>query len=266
MVAKNETNSNAPMEAVTATVSGSGVDADTGVGVDAGAGVVLQCPHHRSGAIVLLRHGQTVWSESGQHTGRTDLPLTNVGEQQARDAGERLRHLFPEGFDAEHVFVSPLHRARMTAQLAGFSHYQIEQALAEWDYGRAEGRTREQVAQLHGRPWKLWEDGTEALEPSLDADWVATMPDGTQYPVHNGRGETLNEVYARTEQVIDRVLPLIERGENVLLVAHAHVLRILSAHWLGLEPTKAKIFRLDTAHYSLLSQYKGDNVIERWNC
>jgi probable phosphoglycerate mutase len=222
--------------------------------------------HKHPGFIVLLRHGQTAWSVSGQHTGRTDLPLTNVGEQQARDAGERLRRTFPEGFDSAHVFVSPLHRARTTAELAGYRDYQVVPALAEWDYGRAEGRTREQVAQLHGRPWKLWVDGTEALEPALDADWTATFPDGKSYQVHNGQGETLRDVYARTSEVISKALPLVESGENVLLVAHAHVLRILSANWLGLEPDKARIFRLDTAHYSVLSQYKGDNVIERWNC
>lgn len=222
------------------------------------------CPH--PGLIVLLRHGQTVWSVSGQHTGRTNLPLTNVGEQQARDAGERLRRTFDEGFDAQHIFVSPLQRARTTAELAGFSEYQLEDSLMEWDYGRAEGRTREQVASLNGKAWKLWEDGTEALGPALDADWTATLPDGKHYEVHNGQGETLEQVYARTARVIERVTPMIERGENVLLVAHAHVLRILSAKWLGLEANKAKIFRLDTAHYSVLSQYKGDNVIERWNC
>jgi probable phosphoglycerate mutase len=218
------------------------------------------------GFIVLLRHGQTAWSVSGQHTGRTDLPLTNVGEQQARDAGERLRRTFPTSFDGRHTFVSPLHRARTTAELAGFRDYQVVDSLAEWDYGRAEGRTREQVAQLHGRPWKLWDDGTQVLEPSLDADWTATLPDGRQYAVHNGKGETLDDVYRRTSRVIERALPLVESGENVLLVAHAHVLRILSANWLGLDAQKARIFRLDTAHYSVLSQYKGDNVIERWNC
>lgn len=220
---------------------------------------------HHPGFIVLLRHGQTQWSVSGQHTGRTDLPLTQVGEEQAREAGERLRSSFRSGFDAEHIFVSPLYRARTTAELAGFPDFQVMEELQEWDYGRAEGRTREEVAELNGRPWKLWEDGTESLQSSLDADWVATMPDGRQYRVHNGQGETLEQVYERTSKVIARVRPLIESGENVLLVAHAHVLRILSANWLGLEPSKARIFRLDTAHYSVLSQYKGDNVIETWN-
>lgn len=222
--------------------------------------------NRQPGFIVLLRHGQTAWSVSGQHTGRTNLPLTNVGEQQARDAGERLRRAFAQSFDAEHIFVSPLHRARTTAELAGFPDYQVEDSLMEWDYGRAEGRTREQVTQMHGRPWKLWDDGTESLEPAMDADWTATLPGGAQFQVHNGQGETLGQVYERTSRVIQRALPLVASGENVLLVAHAHVLRILSANWLGLDPDKARIFRLDTAHYSVLSQYKGDNVIERWNC
>jgi probable phosphoglycerate mutase len=177
-----------------------------------------------------------------------------------------LRRAFPEGFEPNHVFVSPLYRARTTAELAGYHRYEVVDELAEWDYGRAEGRTREQVAQLHGRPWKLWDDGTQALEPSLDADWTATFPDGKSYHVHNGQGETLQDVYERTSSVIEKALPIVESGQNVLFVAHAHVLRILSANWLGLDPDKARIFRLDTAHYSVLSQYKGDNVIERWNC
>lgn len=220
----------------------------------------------QSGCIVLLRHGQTAWSVSGQHTGRTNLPLTNVGEQQARDAGEHLRAVFPQGFNSSHVFVSPLHRARVTAELAGFRDYTVENGLAEWDYGRAEGRTREQVAALHGRPWKLWEDGTQVLEPSMDAEWTATLPSGERMVVHNTRGETLDDVFARTSKVIEHVRPAVDAGENVLLVAHAHVLRIFSANWLGLSPQSARIFRLDTAHYSVLSRYKGDNVIVQWNC
>ena len=223
-------------------------------------------PHDiQPGSLVLLRHGQTAWSVSGQHTGRTDLPLTNVGEQQARDAGERLRLAFPDGFAPTNVFVSPLSRARLTAELAGFGQYETVDGLMEWDYGRAEGRTREDVARLYGHPWKLWVDGTEALGPDMDADWSATLPSGHEITVHNRQGETLAAVYERTGEVVRRVRPLIEHGENVLLVAHAHVLRILSTNWLGLAPDTARIFRLNTAHYSILSQYKGDNVIDSWN-
>ena len=85
-------------------------------------------------------------------------------------------------------------------------------------------------------------------------------------PVHDGEGETLEEAAARARGAIDEITPLLESGHNVLLVAHAHILRILTSQWLGVEPRFARLLRLDTAHYSVLSRYKGDNVIERWNC
>ena len=88
-----------------------------------------------NGFLVLLRHGQTVWSESGQHTGRTNIPLTAVGEQQAADAGRRLREAFPEGFSQGCVFSSPLKRACQTAELAGFADHGVLDGIAEWDYG-----------------------------------------------------------------------------------------------------------------------------------
>lgn len=91
------------------------------------------------GRLVLLRHGRTVWSESGQHTGRTDIPLTDTGRPQAESAGERLRSAFPNGFDPGCMFASPLRRARQTAALAGYGNYRILPEIAEWDYGRAEG-------------------------------------------------------------------------------------------------------------------------------
>ena len=155
---------------------------DGTVAVDASCG--------KAGFLVLLRHGQTFWSESGQHTGRTNIPLTEVGRQQAMDAGARLREAFPEGFDPECVFSSPLKRACQTAELAGFAQHGILDGIAEWDYGRAEGRTRQQVSDL---------------------------------------------------------------------------LRILTSQGLNVDPQCARLLRLDTAHYSVLSVYKGDNVIERWN-
>ena len=187
-----------------------------------------------NGFLVLLRHGQTVWSESGQHTGRTDIPLTAVGEQQAADAGRRLREAFPEGFSQSCVFSSPLKRACQTAELAGF----------EWD---------------------VWRDGPRSLTPTLEGDWVETLPSGEQVPVHAGPGETLEEAAARAKSAIDEITPLLKDGHNVLLVAHAHILRILTSQWLGVDPHFARLLRLDTAHYSVLSVYKGDNVIERWN-
>ena len=197
-----------------------------------------------NGFLVLLRHGQTVWSESGQHTGRTDIPLTAVGEQQAADAGRRLREAFPEGFSQSCVFSSPLKRACQTAELAGFADHGVLDGIAEWD---------------------VWRDGPRSLTPTLEGDWVETLPSGEQVPVHAGPGETLEEAAARAKSAIDEITPLLKDGHNVLLVAHAHILRILTSQWLGVDPHFARLLRLDTAHYSVLSVYKGDNVIERWN-
>ena len=197
-----------------------------------------------AGRLVLLRHGQTVWSESGQHTGRTDIPLTAEGERQARDAGTRIQTAFPQGFGENCVYASPLKRAQQTASLAGFAPRTLP-ALAEWE---------------------LWNDGPDALSPTMEGDWTETLPDGEQVPVHNGPGESLSDVYDRVQQAIDQAVPLMESGHSVLFVAHAHVLRILTARWLGVDPHFARLLRLDTAHYSILSVYKGDRVIERWNC
>lgn len=227
--------------------------------------VAVDTARGNAGFLVLLRHGQTVWSESGQHTGRTNIPLTEVGRQQAVDAGERLREAFPGGFDADCVFSSPLRRACQTAELAGFKDHGVLEGIAEWDYGRAEGRTRQQVSEASGFSWDVWRDGPRSLTPDLEGDWVETLPGGEQVNVHAGSGETLEQVAARAKKAIDEVTPLLQSGRNVLLVAHAHILRILTSQWLGVDPQFARLLRLDTAHYSVLSVYKGDNVIERWN-
>lgn len=219
----------------------------------------------KAGYLVLLRHGQTAWSVTGQHTGRTDLPLTDVGRRQAAEGGERIRLVFPEGFDGEHVFSSPLRRASETARLAGFEDFVQLDDLMEWDYGRAEGFTRVQVSEALGRPWRLWVDGTEALEPGVDSDWTERLSTGEEVHVCNRRGETIDEVAVRARRVVDKVAPIILRGENVLLVAHAHILRIVASQWLGVDPHEARLLRLDTAHYSVLSYYKNDRVIEHWN-
>lgn len=218
-----------------------------------------------TGRLVLMRHGQTAWSESGQYTGRTNIPLTDVGEQQARDAGVRIRELFPQGFDSDCVFASPLRRAQQTACLAGFDPKPLD-ALMEWDYGRAEGRTRATVRQMHGGEWDVWRDGPQSLDQSMEGDWTETLPNGERVPVHNGPGESVEDVYERVQIAIDTALPKLTEGRNVLFVAHAHVLRILTMRWLGLEPHLGRLLRFDTAHYSVLTVYKGDRVIERWNC
>lgn len=218
------------------------------------------------GRLVLLRHGQTVWSESGQHTGRTNIPLTNEGKRQAEQAGKRIRAAFPAGFTPDHVFVSPLKRAQQTAALAGFGEHVTLDEIVEWDYGRAEGRTRQTVSEASGFAWDVWRDGPQSLPVALEGDWRESLPNGEQVDVHAGAGETVEEVAARTRAAIAAVLPIIEAGEDVLMVAHAHVLRILTSQWLGADPRFARQLRLDTAHYCVLGIYKGDNVIERWNC
>ena len=220
----------------------------------------------QTGRLVLLRHGQTVWSESGQHTGRTNIPLTSVVEQQALAAGERLRAAFPEGFGEGCVFASPLKRAQQTARLAGFDQVATLDDIAEWDYGRAEGRTRQTVSDMAGFDWDVWRDGPTSLPEFMNADWQETLPGGERVQVHAGAGESLNDAAARACDVIGKVGPFVESGKEVLLVAHAHILRILTSQWIGLDPGFGRLLRLDTAHYSVLSLYKGDRVIERWNC
>lgn len=221
----------------------------------------------KRGNLVLLRHGQTAWSVSGQHTGRTDLPLTDVGMQQACDAGERLREAFPQGFDPDCVLVSPLRRAQQTAQLAGYVTYEICRSALEWDYGGAEGRTRGDIAALSGvDAWDVWKHGPQVLPSHMISDGQEVLPNGEAVDIHRTSGESLQEVSDRTQKIIDAAMPQLAQGRNVLVVAHAHVLRILTARWLGVNPDFARLLRLDTAHYAVLGEYKGDNVIVHWNC
>ena len=220
----------------------------------------------KQGHLILLRHGQTVWSVSGQHTGRTDIPLTPTGQDQARQAGARLLQAFPQGFAPDHVFVSPLRRARQTAALAGYPQATVLDGLAEWDYGRAEGHTRQQISEASGFAWDVWRDGPSRVSMELAGDWTATLPGGEQVPVHNGEGETVAEAAERTRGVIRQVSAALDDGHDVLLVAHAHILRILTTQWLGVDPHDGRLLRLDTAHYCVLGQYHGDHVIVHWNC
>ena len=143
------------------------------------------------GRLVLLRHGQTVWSESGQHTGRTNIPLTDIGCDQARAAGERLREAFPQGFAQGCMFASPLRRAQQTAQLAGYGDFDVLPEIAEWDYGRAEGRTRQEVSAVSGFAWDVWRDGPQALPESLEGDWIETLPNGVRRSPRSNRCSTL---------------------------------------------------------------------------
>jgi broad specificity phosphatase PhoE len=191
------------------------------------------------GELILVRHGETEWSASGRHTGRTDIPLTARGEAAARELRPAL-----ERRQVRAVFTSPAVRARRTADLAGLDGAKQDPDLWEWDYGGYEGRTTAEIrAERPG--WKLWRDGVP--------------PGDAEHP-----GETIAEVGARTDAVLSRVRPLLDDGD-VALVAHGHVLRVLTARWLGLEPAAGRLFRLDTGTLSVLGTEHGEPVIQAWN-
>jgi len=182
--------------------------------------------------IWLVRHGETEWSRSGAHTGRTDLPLTEVGRQRAQAIG---RYLAGRSFAL--VLASPLERARETCRLAGYGDVaQPEPNLREWDYGDCEGRTTSQIrAERPG--WSLWVDGVP-------------------------NGETVDQVAARAQAVIDRA---VQASGAVALFAHGHILRILTARWLGLPPDGGRLFALGTASVSVLGYERETRVITQWN-
>src|SRR5277367_1670994 len=183
----------------------------------------------------LARHGETAWSLSGQHTGLTDLPLTENGQHSARRLGERL-----QGLTFATVLTSPLQRAMQTCALAGFgARAEVDRDLVEWDYGDYEGRrTAEIVVERPG--WQLFRDGCPG-------------------------GESPQEVAARADQVIARSRAL---AGNVLLFSSGHFIRVLAARWLGLEPTSnSRYFALSTASLSALGYERelSRPVIQLWN-
>jgi broad specificity phosphatase PhoE len=194
------------------------------------------------GEIVVVRHGQTEWSRSGQHTGRTDLPLLPDGE----DDGRRLRPVLAERH-ITHAFVSPLTRARRTAELAGLLDgavdSRIDADLVEVDYGAYEGRTTTEISADLGRPWSLWADGTAPGDSP---------------------GESLEQVAERVDRVLAKVRPLLDGGD-VALVAHGHVLRILTARWLRLGPEAGALFPLATGRYGVLGHEHDWPALTGWN-
>ena len=191
------------------------------------------------GELILLRHGETEWSLDGQHTGRTDIPLTARGEAAAKALEPVLSRR-----DIVAVFTSPARRAVTTAAFAGLSNAQPDPDLWEWDYGGYEGLTTPQIQET--RPgWYLWRDGV--------------IPGDAAHP-----GETIEQVAQRTERVLARATPLLANGD-VALVAHGHVLRVLTARYLQLEPSDGKLFRLDTGTVSTLGAEHAEPVITSWN-
>jgi probable phosphoglycerate mutase len=195
------------------------------------------------GEIILLRHGETEWSRSGRHTGRTDLPLTEHGRAQATAAGSMLA-----GREIAAAWSSPAQRAQESAKLAGLSLDGLDPDLWEWDYGGYEGVTSAEIQQQ--RPgWYLWHDGV-----------VPGGPGG--FP-----GETVEQVAERCDRVIARAAPLVqaEDAPDVALVAHGHLLRILGARWIGLPAREGGRLKLDTASVSRLGFEHDVPVLSCWN-
>jgi broad specificity phosphatase PhoE len=182
------------------------------------------------GELWLMRHGETEWSLSGAHTSRTDLPLTAEGERRAAAVGQLLR-----GRRFALVLSSPMRRALDTARLAG---YQAEPTndLREWDYGSYEGRTTADI-QKEAPNWTIW----------------------TSNPLG---GETIAQVSARADQVIARAVSV---GGDVALFGHGHMLRVLAARWLGIEPQGGRFFALSTGSVSVLGNERETAVIRVWN-
>ncbi len=189
--------------------------------------------------IVLVRHGETSWSRAGQHTGVSDVALTAHGERQARSLTADLA-----GRRFGLVLCSPRQRAWRTAELSGLTDVEVDDNLAEWDYGGYEGRTTAQISAALGRLWSLWDDGV--------------TPGATP-------GETLNQVSGRTAAVLERARPMLAADDDVLLVAHGHVLRVLAAMWLGLPPAAGALLALSTGSLSTLGFEHARPVLTSWN-
>jgi broad specificity phosphatase PhoE len=183
--------------------------------------------------VVVVRHGETEWSRSGRHTGRTDLDLTEEGRRQARMLRPRLAG---EHFDL--VLVSPLRRAMETARLAGVTDVVADDDLVEWDYGDYEGRTTDEI--LQDRPgWDLFRDGAP-------------------------NGETAADVGIRADRAIEAIRAT--SGGRVLVVAHGHLLRVLSARWVGMAPADGHVLgTLGAASVSALDRERATAVVRLWN-
>jgi probable phosphoglycerate mutase len=184
--------------------------------------------------VYLARHGETTWSLSGQHTGRTDLPLTERGERNARALGERLR-----GMTFAKVFTSPLQRAVRTCELAGFGAVaEIDPDLVEWDYGEYEGRRTAEI-RTERPDWQLFRDGCPG-------------------------GESPDQVGARADRVVSRARAV---NGDVLLFSSGHFLRVLAARWLGLDAAAGRFLLLSTASLSALGyeHHQTEPVIRLWN-
>ena len=182
--------------------------------------------------VVLVRHGETEWSADGRHTGKSDIPLTKPGREQAKKLGSELG-----AWSFALVLTSPLQRARDTCRLAGYGKQaKIREDLAEWDYGRYDGLTSKQIWETNPG-WSLWRDGGPG-------------------------GERPDDVARRVDRVIAEVRAV---DGDVAVFAHGHVLRVLTARWLGQAPQAGRHYSLQTACLSVLGHEHQDAVIRRWN-
>jgi broad specificity phosphatase PhoE len=180
----------------------------------------------------LIRHGETEWSLSGQHTSRTDIPLTDHGKQRAAEIRDYLKSR-----EFSLVLTSPRRRAQETCRIAGFGDVaQVDENLSEWDYGVYEGRTTAEIRK-ELPDWSIWNQ---------------TPPEG----------ESLDQVATRCQKLIDRSLA---SGGKVALFSHAHLLRILTATWIGLGPRAGSMLGLGTGSVSRLGFERETRVIETWN-
>ena len=186
------------------------------------------------GELWLVRHGETEWSAAGKHTSRTDLPLTALGRERAVELREYL-----EGVTFAAVLRSPMLRAQETCDIAGFGEVaRVDEGLKEWDYGVFEGRTTKEIqAEIPG--WSVWKD-----------------------PIVGG--ETVEQVGARADGVIARAVAA-GNGGRVALFAHAHILRIVAARWIGLEARGGALFALGTGSVSVLGYERETRVLQGWN-
>ena len=184
----------------------------------------------------LVRHGETEWSLDGRHTSWTDIPLTEHGRQRALELRD---YLTGKKFSA--VFVSPRQRARATCEIAGYGDVAvIDDNLQEWNYGESEGKTTPQMREIHGPNWSVWTD-----------------------PIIGG--ESVEHVGERADAMIARSLAAAPSGGAVALFAHAHILRILAARWIGLPAVGGRLFGLSTGSISVLGFERETRVISKWN-
>lgn len=185
----------------------------------------------------LIRHGETEWSLSGAHTSRTDISLTDHGRVRAEELKAYLK-----GKKFAAVFTSPMQRARETCKIAGYGDVAVvDEGLREWDYGIFEGKTTKEIRAESGNPaWSVW------IDPITD-------------------GETAEHVGERADGVIARSLAAAGADGQVALFAHAHILRILAARWIGLPATGGSLLALGTGSLSVLGFERETHVIKSWN-